>query len=724
MKQIFLSGQGQIEVFDVPVPSKLKKSVLVKNSYSLISTGTEGAAVTSKRGVMGLYEKVMSSKDRLDQVWQMTKQQGVNQTLDLIRNKLSDYTAIGYTCAGRVMEVSSDEIPYKPGQRVSCMGAGLASHAEYVSVPQNLIAPIPDNVSYEEAAFGAIACIAIQGIRRLEAEPGEVIGVIGLGLIGQVAVRLLVALGYSVVGLDLSEERARLANTHIGVDAWSASPAETLSRVKELTGGNGLDGVVICASGKNDGPVDLAFDLCRQRGSVSIVGDVGMNLKRAKMFAKELDLRMSCSYGPGRYDAEYEMEGNDYPIGHVRWTEGRNLELFLSLLSSRRLDISDLISNKFPADKATEAYAHIKKADVRTYGVLIDYGLQDYEPDVTVTDTIRVHSSAAQGIVGKIKFGLVGAGGYTKTVHVPNIEKLSDRFQIFGVASRTGATATLLANKVKAGISTSDYKQLLGNKDIDAILISTRHATHGKIALEALNAGKHVFIEKPMCLDVEEGKEIAALAQTKGLIVRVGYNRRYAPMLLAARKAVGLSGKRVMTCHVNIGSGGTNHWSNTREEGGRFMGEGVHFLDMCNWFAGEYPQSINASFMGEADELNPNVSATVVYANGTICNVLYTTEGSTQMSKEYFEMHGNGVSVRSDNFNSLIIKGGRGPLFKIKKGQKGQLEELEEFANAIQGKSTISDPADANAGWVATWMVKAAIQSAREKKSIFLKDSL
>jgi len=724
MKQIFLSGQGQIEVFDVPVPSKLTKSVLVRNAYSLISTGTEGAAVTSRRGVMGLYEKAISSKDRMEHVWQIAKQQGVSQTFDLIRNKLNDYTAIGYTCAGRVIEVSDDDIPYKPGQRVACMGAGLASHAEFVSVPKNLIASIPDNVSYEEAAFGAIACIAMQGIRRLEARPGEKIGVIGLGLIGQVASRLLVALGYSVVGLDLSEERAKLANRQVGVDAWAAPSSESLSRVQEITGGSGLDGVVVCASGKGDGPVDLAFDLCRQRGSVSIVGDVGMNLKRAKMYAKELDLRMSCSYGPGRYDTGYELEGIDYPFGFVRWTEGRNLELFLSLLSTKRLDITDLISRKYEVENAREAYEHIKKAEFDTYGVLIDYGLNDNLPGITRDATTQRHLEAAKNIEGKINFGLIGAGGYTKAVHVPNIERLNDKFQIFGVASRTGATAALLAKKAKAALSTSDYKQLLENKDIDAILISTRHATHGKIALEALHAGKHVFIEKPMCLDVGQGKAIADLAAKKGLVVRVGYNRRYAPMLLAAKKAVGACGKRVMVCHVNIGPGGTNHWSNTRDEGGRFMGEGVHFLDLCNWFAGEYPESLNASFMGEADELNPNVSVNIVYKNGTVCNVLYTTEGSTQMGKEYFEMHGNGVSVRSDNFNSLTIKGGRGPLFKIKKGLKGQLEELDEFAAAIQGKSKVTDPADAKAGWIATWMVKAAIQSAQEKKCILLEDSL
>ncbi len=720
MKQVFLSGQGQIDVFDVPAPQKLSKSVLVRNAFSLISTGTEGAAVTSKQGIMGLYEKVVSSSDRIEQVWQMARQQGVGHTLDLLKNKLSDHTAIGYTCAGRILEVEADNLGFQVGQRVACMGAGLASHAEYVSVPKNLVATIPDNVSFEEASFGALACIAMQGIRRLDAKPGEIIGVIGLGLIGQLATRLAVSLGYRVVGLDLSKDRAKLANELPGIDAWAGTSSETLSKVKALTNGHGLDGVVICASGKSDGPIDLAFDLCRRGGSVSIVGDVGLNLKRAKMYAKELDLKMSCSYGPGRYDAKYELEGVDYPIGYVRWTEGRNLELFLSLLSTGRLDISNLISRKFSVNEAPSAYAHIKQADAATYGVLIDYHLGESAQARTLDDTIQIHAQSLKKITDKVRFGLIGAGGYTKAVHVPNIRKLDNRFAIAGVASRTGATATLLAKRVGADFSTSDYNKLLENEETDAVLISTRHATHGQIAMEALSAGKHVFIEKPMCLDVDEGKEIESLAAEKGLVVRVGFNRRYAPMLLAGKKAVGSSGRRVMTCHVNIGSEGTNHWSNTREEGGRFLGEGVHFLDLCNWFAGQYPQSLTASFMGDADELNPNVSTTVVYDNGTICHVLYTTEGSSQMSKEYFEMHGNGVSVRCDNFNSLTIKGAGRLVSKMKKGLKGQREELVEFADAVQGQSTEENPANARAGWVATWMVRAAIQSAREQKSILL----
>lgn len=720
MKQVFLSGQGQIDVFDVPIPSKLDNTVLVKNAYSLISTGTEGAAVTSKSGMLGLYEKVMSSKDRIDQVWDMTKKQGVAKTLEMVRGKLGDRTAIGYTCAGVIAELENDKLPYSVGQRVACMGAGFASHAEYVTVPKNLVVPIPDNVSYEEAAFGAIACIAMQGIRRLEASPGEKIGVIGLGLIGQLATKLLVAMGYSVVGLDLSPERAAYADQGIGVDAWSSSPEETLSRIKVLTDGRGLDGVVVCASGKSDVAVNLAFDMCRPKGCVSIVGDVGLSLKRAKMYAKELDLRMSCSYGAGRYDPNYELKGQDYPLGHVRWTEGRNLEFFLSLLASKRLDISDLISGKFEVENAVQAYVKIKKAEPDTYGVLIDYGLNEEAIAPSQSDRIQRHAQPNVTHQGKIKIGLIGAGGFTKGVHVPNFQKLGKKFQIAGIASRTGATASLLAKKTGATISTSDYKLLLQDDDIDAVLISTRHATHGGIALEALQAGKHVFIEKPMCLTSLQGQEIAELAQQKGLIVRVGFNRRYAPMLVAAKKAVGTSGHRVMTCHVNIGSSGTNHWSNTSEEGGRFLGEGTHFLDLCNWFAGEYPKTVSAAFMGKVDELNPNVSTTITYENGTICHVLYTTEGSPNMGKEYYEMHGNGVSVRCDDFEKLVIKGGRGPLIPIKKALKGQLEELEEFANAISGNSSVADPADEKAGWVATWMVEAAIKSANQNMAISL----
>ncbi|MEW5961604.1 MAG: zinc-binding alcohol dehydrogenase, partial [Chloroflexota bacterium] len=299
MKQVFLSGKGEIEVFEVPVPGRLSNAVLVKNAFSLISTGTEAAAVSRRGGWLGVVEKAMHSRDRVQQVWDLARTQGLPKTWEMVRHKLDDYTAPGYSCAGQVIEVAHEGMPFRPGDLVACIGTGFATHSEYVVAPLNLVAPIPNGVDCTEGAFGALASIAMQGIRRLELSPGEWVGVVGLGLIGQITVQLLVGLGYRVVGLDLSPRRAARARELAKIEAWSADEADSLHQVQRLTQGYGLDGVIICAASQSDQPINLAFDLCRQRGRVSLVGDVGLHLNRAKMYQKELELRISCSYGPG-----------------------------------------------------------------------------------------------------------------------------------------------------------------------------------------------------------------------------------------------------------------------------------------------------------------------------------------------------------------------------------------------------------------------------------------
>jgi threonine dehydrogenase-like Zn-dependent dehydrogenase len=339
MKQAFSSGKGEVRVFDVPVPGRLRDGVLVRNAFSVISSGTEGAEVSSRGGILGVYEQARSSRDKVNKAWNLVLTQGVKTAYEKVQDKLADFKVMGYTGAGTAVEVENESMPYKPGDRVACMGAGLANHAEYVAVPKNLVVPIPDGVAFEEASFAALGCIALQGIRRLELTPGERIGVIGLGLIGQISIRILKALGYEAFGIDLEEVKAGKAREVEGVSAWSTVSVDSVARIMDATDGMGLDGVVIAAAAKSNEPVNQAFDLCRKRGRVSLVGDVGLGLDRSKMYRKEIELRLSCSYGPGRYDADYEMAGRDYPFAYVRWTERRNLELFLSLLKSGRVSV-------------------------------------------------------------------------------------------------------------------------------------------------------------------------------------------------------------------------------------------------------------------------------------------------------------------------------------------------------------------------------------------------
>ena len=715
MKQVFLSGKGEIAVFDVPVPGHLPNAVLVRNAFSLISTGTEGTAISRRGSWFGVFEKAMKSHNRVQQVWQLARSQGISKTWDMVRRKLEDYVALGYSCAGMVVEVGCEDLSVRAGDLVACMGGGVATHSEYVVVPANLMAPIPKGVACSEAAFGALACIALQGIRRLEMRAGEWIGVLGLGLIGQIAVQLLVRMGYRAIGIDLLSQRAAKAQELAGIDAWSSEDVDSIYRVNELTNGYGLDGVIVCAATQSNHPINLAFDLCRKRGRVSLIGDVGLNLVRAKMYQKEIELRMSCSYGPGRYDDDYEFKGLDYPYPYVRWTEKRNLEYVLDLLERGELKLASLISHRCPVEKAAEGYARIKKGDPETYGVLLDYGaLPETQISVsqemfTVRHPARASSRRCAAPAGDvIRIGIIGTGSFAKNVHIPNLTRLSSSFRIVGLASRTGRTAEVIARKESIPLATSDYRVLLDDSEVDAILITTRHAIHGRLVMEALEAGKHVFVEKPMCITVGEGEQIVAKADEVGLIVRVGFNRRFSPYINTLRQAVGTKGSRMLLCRVNIGPL-QNDWSNTPEEGGRLLGEGVHFFDLCNWFMGQEPISVSAVVAGDIVQTNPNVMVQIQYADSCTAQILYTALGHPGAGKEYFEAFGNGRTVICDDYRIVRVFGSSIKISKKHRGDKGHLAELEEFAAAIRGNSYPVEGADARAGLLATWMAHAVL---------------
>lgn len=715
MKQVFLSGQGGIEIFDVPIPGRLPGSILVRNAFSLISRGTEGAAVTRRSGLLGLYEKARTSPRRVEQVWAMVQAQGFARTWELVQNKLADYTTIGYSSAGQIVEVDNTDLPFAVGDRVACMGAGFANHAEYVVVPKNLAVRVPDGIALEEAAFAALGCIAMQGIRRLELTPGERIGLIGLGLIGQVCLRLLEALGYQVFGTDLYGERVKKAQEVAGAEVWVLGETDSLGHVQRLTEGHGLDGVIVCAASQSDEPVNLAFDLCRQRGRVSVIGDVGLGLCRTKMYRKELELRLSCSYGPGRYDDTYELSGHDYHLSHERWTERRNLEHFLRLLASKKLSLASLVSTRFPVEEARTAYAHVKKGDAQTYGVLFDYGPLPAQPQSVSprARTVYLQTSAHRTHSGKIQIGVIGTGGYARGVHLPNLQRLSNQFAIHGLASRSGGTAVAAAKRFEVPLATSDYRTLLDDKDIEAILVATRHAAHARIVLDALDAGKHVFVEKPMTTSVEDGLAIVEKAASTGFVVRCGFNRRFSPYMNAMRQTIGSVGVRMITARVNIGTL-TADWSNTIEEGGRLLGEGVHFFDLCNWLIGDEPVSLYAVMAGTVEITNPNTMVLLRYPDGSTAQIVYTTLGHKAMGKEYFEAFGNGRAVRSDDFATLKAYGMSASVGRRQRGDKGQLKALEEFASAIRGLPYEVTGADARAGLLATWMALAARESAAQ----------
>lgn len=718
MKQVFLSGNGGIEVLDVPIPGRMAKSILVRNAFSLISSGTEGSAISRHRGLVGIYEKATASRDRVEQVWSMVRNQGPRHTWEAVRTKLTGLTPLGYSSAGTVVEVDGDDLPCRPGDLVACIGAGFANHAEYVVVPANLAAPIPAGAPLDQAAFAAVACIALQGIRRLELTPGERVGVIGLGLVGQTCVRLLQALGYEVFGTDPKRERIDKAGEVADTRTWDSSAEDGVALVMRQTDGVGLDGVVVCAGTRSDGPVNLAFDLCRRLGRVSVVGDVGLGLDRAKMYRKELELRVSCSYGPGRYDYRYELEGEDYDTSHVRWTEGRNLSYFLRLLATDRLNLSPIASRRFPVAEADGAYAAVKGGGPDVLGVLLAYGDSREAPIASVETqrTIRPVSWPVRSSATKFGIGLIGVGNYAKVVHLANLARLKDRAAVVGLASRTGASAAVAAKRLRGATVTSDYHQLLSDPAVDAVIVATRHASHARIALDALDAGKHVYVEKPMTISVEDGKALCEKAEASGLVLRVGFNRRFAPYMQALRDAIAGSAT-MLNIRVNLGQL-ANDWSNTDEEGGRWLGEGVHFLDLCNWLIGEEPDSIHATMTGPADATHANVAAMAYYPNGSTAQLLYTTLGHRALGKERIEAFANGVAASCDDFKKLTVAGRSVRAPRQGRNDKGQLGALAEFIDAVRGVPHRPVGANARAGLLATWMALAAVESARSGHTV------
>lgn len=716
MKQVLLSGQGQVEVFDVPVPMHVAGGALIRTRYSLISSGTEGAAIASRPGWLGVLEKARRSPARVEQVWRMARTQGLSATWDKVRDKLADYGALGYSAAGEVVEVDGAGSPFAVGQMVACLGAGIANHAEYLAVPPNLAVTVPEGVAAEHAAFAAIGCIAMQGIRRLEAQPGEFIGVLGLGLIGQLTVRLLNAMGYRCWAADLLEGRVELARNG-GSVAHALGEGDPVRSAQGLTDGRGLDGVIVCAATPSDEPVNLAFDLCRQRGRVSIVGDVGLGLKREKMYRKELELRMSTSYGPGRYDPRYELEGIDYPYGLVRWTSRRNLEHFLALLADGRLNLESLVSARFDISRASEAYARVRAGAPRDCAVLFEYPSGPEAPRTRVVRGKGAAPSVAPG-TGPVRLGLIGVGDYVKAMHLPNLRKLANRFVVAGVASKTGIAAAAMARRYAIPLVASDYQELLRDPSIEAVLVSTRHATHAEIAMAALEAGKHVYLEKPLALTIADGEAIVRAANQSGRVLRVGFNRRFSPWLLPLRQLMKSPGRKAVTLRVNVGSLG-DHWSSDPAEGGRLLGEGVHFFDLASWLLGLEPVSLQARFIGPAIPSNPDASIELSYPDGSVASVLYTTLGASSMGKERVEVFAGGRSGFCDDYQQLHLFGGGTVAQPALKGDKGQLGALEEFALAVRGER-LSEAADASAGLMATRIALAAYQAGSKGEAVEL----
>jgi predicted dehydrogenase/threonine dehydrogenase-like Zn-dependent dehydrogenase len=670
VKQVLIRGGGVV-VADVPAPTAGPGSVLVRVAWSCVSAGTEGASVAMSG--LPLYRRALKQPEHARRVLEIARNEGFARTYKRVRGLLSAGLPTGYSAAGIVVAVGPEVEGFAVGDRVACAGGGLANHAELIDVPVNLAVRVPDGVELDDAATVTLGSIALQGVRRAAPTLGEAVGVIGLGILGQLTVQLLRANGCRALVTDLDPARVAQAVAHGGEDA-SGDFAE---RVRALTDGFGADAVIVTAATSSSEPMHDAAQACRKRGRVVIVGDVGLELRRSDLYEKELDVVMSTSYGPGRYDDVYELEGRDYPVGYVRWTENRNMAEYLRLLGAGAIRLDGLERRTYVVDEAQRAY------DEKPLLALLEY------PDRAdaAQRTVRLRTLPARE--GVVQVALVGAGSFAQGTHLPNLLKLRDRFQVRAVVSRTGASAKGIADRAEAAYATTDLDEVLADEDIDLVLVSTRHDLHAEQALRALRAGKHVFVEKPLALCEEELEQIEAFyADRDAPLLMTGFNRRFSPAIARAREVLaGRTTPLVADYRMNAGYVPLDHWVHGREGGGRNIGEACHVYDVFDALVdGAEVESIVARAIradGERLAVNDNFVATIGYADGSICSLTYTALGNRDHPKERMEIYADGTVLSLDDYKSLTVAG-RGSGWRGATQQKGHREELESLAHAIR----------------------------------------
>jgi predicted dehydrogenase/threonine dehydrogenase-like Zn-dependent dehydrogenase len=678
MKQILLK-QGRAFVEDIPAPLAGDNEVLVRVAYSCISTGTETAGM--KAGAVPLPVRLLKQPKKLIRGIQMIREQGFTRTMEVAKGIMNAGQPSGYSASGIVVAVGKGINDVSVGERVACAGAGIANHAEFIAVPRNLMVKVPEGVPLDAAATGTMGSIALQGIRRADPKLGEYVAVIGLGVLGQLTVQMLKANGCKVVGVDLDPRRIELAK-ETGMDL-GLNPAEdnAVEDVIRFSGGHGVDSAIITASTKSSEVISDAMDMCRKKGSVIIVGDVGLDLKREKFYKKELDVLISTSYGPGRYDPKYESDGLEYPYAYVRWTENRNIEAYLRLIGGGSIDIKPLIEKVWPAEEANTAYEELKAPGAKPLIVLLKY------QDEPVPDR-RVVMAEAKPKSGQLNVALIGAGGFAKGMHLPNLQQLQDQYRIHAVASRTGSNATAVAKQYGASYGCTDYHEVLNDKDVDVVFISTRHDLHAQMATEAARAGKGIILEKPMALDEEELDELVkALEETK-VPFMVGFNRRFSPCM---QRAIELTKDRqnpmVVNYRMNAGFIPRDSWVQGAEGGGRNIGEACHIYDLFTALTGAEAVEVSAHGITPKTEQylkNDNFSATISFADGSVCNLIYTAIGSKDVPKELMDIYVDGKVLQMHDYKTLKVFGSSAKGVETTTVQKGQMEELKEFAKAVR----------------------------------------
>lgn len=660
-----------MEIVELPNPTARKGEVLVRTHFSAISTGTEGKTVSDAR--KGYIAKAKSRKEEVSKVVNAARTHGVADTYKMVMNKLEALQPLGYSLSGVVESVGTGVNNFKPGDRVACGGAS-ASHAELVTIPENLCVKLSEKVPIDQAAFTTIGAIAMQGIRRAELNLGENCVVIGLGIIGQITLRLLKAAGVRTFGIDLKPDLVSLAQKSGAENAAMRSDETLEAKVSEFARGNGVDAVIITAATSSLDPVELAGTLCRTHGKVVIVGAVPTGFSRKNYYRKELDLRMSTSYGPGRYDANYEEKGLDYPIGQVRWTENRNMQAFAELLGHGSLDLYDLISHRFEFTNAQKAFDLVVNREADKMGVLLEYDTEKELSRSSISDQKEVKTGDT--------ISLIGAGSFAYNFLIPSLQ---DKVKFGGVCTSRPHTAENTARKFSFAKAYASVEEMLTADRSTACVIATRHDTHAPFAMQTLQAGKRVFLEKPLCLNMDEYvalKNLLSSPETPDLMV--GFNRRFAPNIVELKSKLS-DIPLAINYRVNAGVVPPEHWVHDPEVGGgRIIGEVCHFIDLCSFLTGSPVVSVSATALETEPQNHDTFTASLHLADGSVASISYFSNGNKKLTKEYLEVFGGGFSAVIDDFKTLKMFGNKAENRKLSKQDKGHADELAAFAKAVK----------------------------------------
>ena len=695
-----LIKKGCVLPVEVPAPMVSDGAVLIKVVNSCISAGTELSGVTGSG--KSLIKRAVEQPENVKKVLNMVRSEGIVSTYTKVMGRLQTTgSPTGYSLSGIVIAVGEGVTDFKPGDRVAAAGAGIANHAEYVDVPQNLVMRMPDGLDFKPASTVTLGGIAMQGVRRAQAALGEFVVVFGAGILGQLALQMLAASGSRVLAVDLDEKRLDLASKMGAEAVFNSSECDVIKEIIHYTGGHGADIVLFCASTNNSQALSDAFAMCRKKGRLVMVGVWGTELKREDMYKKELDFLISTSYGPGRYDANYEERGLDYPYAYVRWTENRNMEEYLRLLARKRINVAPLIEAVYPIMEVEKAFASLQKPE-RPLMVVLDYG--DNLPDDIKNLASQPRKLAVPNRIDtksglkRVRVGLIGAGGFAMGMHLPNLQKLSGKYEIRAICSRTGTNAKAAAAKFGAEYSTTDYQEILADPDIDLVMICTRHNLHGRMVLESLKAGKHTFVEKPLCttkakLDaIKEFFNPKLKTQNSKLpLLTVGFNRRFSQYAREVKKHVqNRINPLFIHYRMNAGYIPLDHWVHTEEGGGRIIGEACHIIDLFSYLTDSPVKAYSSVGLRPATKsisTSDNKSIILEYEDGSVASLDYFAVGSKELSKEWLEVHFDEKSIVVDDYKSIKGYGVKVADIHSQTPDKGQLEELKEMYRCLNGEN-------------------------------------